>query len=370
MSPISSPKGCLHLEELPTELILEILWYLEVPCIKQLSLASSTLRHVCFPAIFRYISFCAYGDKTPRNFLTDMRRRRPVPCVRKLSFNDIDANIKPHALLEWCAPARQFEIWSTSNPRLYVPLLSGLGELVVVELHQVTFPYLADFFELLRSLSTNVKHLTIGDTIEFVSMSANGPILMTGKRIKIEKLSVGSPLVLELLLRDDSPVELSYLKLAETSNSRTSVINKLGRLSPRLVKLVIGDPPLESNNESLLLPAVKQLTLSFRVWERGSMPLNNLLKSSYANLEELTIKLPFELVMEERGEWEWLASVLSRQSKLRGVKVVAWTRSSRTHYPQLTLNELRYKLEPQRRRILAILANNRFRVTVDVAYRF
>ncbi|KAK0454274.1 uncharacterized protein EV420DRAFT_1695827 [Desarmillaria tabescens] len=324
MPPSSSPKGGSYLEELPAELILEIVSCLDVPSIKKLSLASSTLHRICFPALFQYLFFYDFGDRTPRRFLSDMRRRCPVPCVRKLSFNDLRADVKSQALLKWCAAVREFEILSASNPKLYAPLLSGLGDLRAVELHRVTFQRVADFFELLRSLSATVKDLTIGNTIEFVSTSDNYPILpQTGRRIKVEKLVVSSCLVLELLLRDDSPVELSRLKVAETRYVTPSIINKLGYLNPRLAKLVIQDPALESNSESLVLPAVKHLTLSFRLSEWRSTPLRKLLNHSEVNLEELTIKLPFEVILEERGEWEGLALMLSRQSKLQGLKVVA-----------------------------------------------
>ncbi|KAK0454267.1 uncharacterized protein EV420DRAFT_1555996 [Desarmillaria tabescens] len=369
MPPSSSPNGYSPLEQFPVELVFEILSYLNVPTIKRLSLVSSTLRPICFPAIFQSISISAY--RTPRDFLTDMRLRWPIPCVRKLSFNSVDADLKPYALLQWCAPARELEMRSISNPRLYVPLLSGLGELRVVRLDRIAFHRFADLFELLQSLSSKVKDLTIGSAVGFASMpSENDPILWTRKRIKLEKLSISTSLVLELLLREDSPVDLSQLNTAETRNVGSHTINKLGRLSPRLVKLVIKDPPLESNNEYLELPAIKELTLSFRVLERRSTPLSTFLKPSDANLEELTIKLPLEFVMEEgRGEWEWLALVLSRRSKLKRVKVMAWTRPCRIYkYAVLMLNELRHKLEPWRRRILAILASDHFEVTMDVAH--
>ncbi|PBK79988.1 hypothetical protein ARMGADRAFT_1099681 [Armillaria gallica] len=371
MSPCTSSNGRspAPLEQLPVELVLEILSYLRVPAIKELSLVSSTLRPICFPAIFQKISFCA--SKTPRNFLTGMHLRWPHSCVRSLSFTSVNTNLKPHALLEWCAPAREFEMRSISNPMLYVPLLSGLTELRVVKLDRITFQRLADLFELLRSLFTKVKDLTIGDAVKVMSMSENDPVLWTGKRIKVEKLGVSAPLVLELLLRDDSPVELSHLKIAETRHAGTHTINKLVRLSPRLVKLIIEDPLLESNNESLKVTAIKELTLSFRALRPGSTPLSDLLEPSDANLEELTIRLPLKFVMKERGEWGWLAFVLSRRPKLKRVKVVAWIRPYKIRrYAELMLNDLRLRLEPQRRRISGILANSRFEVMVDVAYRF
>ncbi|KAK0216495.1 hypothetical protein EDD85DRAFT_438981, partial [Armillaria nabsnona] len=371
MSPSSSLTGCspAPLEQLPVELILEIRSYLGVSAIKQLSLVSSTLRHICFPAIFQKISFSA--SKTPRNFLTDMHLWWPHPCVRKISFTNVDTNLKPHVLLEWCAPAQEFEMWSISNPLIYVPLLSGLQELRVVTLDRITFQRSADLFELLRSLSTSVKDLTIGNAVEFVSMSEDDPALPTGKTLKIERLSVCAPLILKLLLRDDSPIELSHLKVAESRHAGSHTINKLVRLSPRLVELSIEDPLLESNNESLKVTAIKELTLSFRALTPGSTPLSDFLEPSDANLEDLTIRLPLKFVIKARSEWGWLAFVLSRRSKLKRAKVVAWIRPYKIgRYAELMLNDLRLRLEPQRRRISGILANSRFEVVVDVAYRF
>ncbi|KAK0219202.1 hypothetical protein IW262DRAFT_1495106 [Armillaria fumosa] len=356
------------LEQLPVELVLEILCYLRVPAIKQLSLVSSAFRPICFPAIFQEISFSA--SKTPRNFLTDMHLHWPHTCVQKLSFTGIDTNLKPYALLEWCTPAREFEMWSISNPTIYVPLLSGLSKLRVVKLDRITFQRLEDLFELLQSLPTKVKDLTIGEDVKFVSMSENDPVLWTGKRIKIESLSISAPLVLGLLLRDDSRVELSHLKVVKTRHAGSHTINKLVRLSPRLVNLIIEDPLLESNNEPLKVAAIKDLSFSFRTLRPGSTPLGDLLEPSDAELEELTIRLPLNFVMEGRGDWGWLAFVLSRRSKLKRVKVMAWTTwpYKKRCYAELVLNDLRRKLEPQRRRISAILANSRYEVTVDVAH--
>lgn len=50
---------------------------------------------------------------------------------------------------------------------------------------------------------------------------------------------------------------------------------------------------------------------------------------------------------------------------------MAWIRPYKIRrYAELMLNDLRLRLEPQRRRISGILANSRFEVMVDVAYRF
>ncbi|KAG7443730.1 uncharacterized protein BT62DRAFT_1008789 [Guyanagaster necrorhizus] len=368
MSPGSLRRGCSRLEQFPIELIFEILSHLRVPSIKQIGLASSNLRRICIPFIFQDVSF--HADKAPHDFQTAMRRLRPVPCIRKLSFHDVDPNIKPHLLLEWCAAAQDLEIWSVSKPRPYVRLLSGLRELRIVKLDRIIFQSLADFFELFRSLSGTVKDVRIGD-VEFLSTTDSNPIPCTRKWVKVERLRLTSALVLELLLRNDSPVEFLHLQVAETRGASSHIIKKIGHLSPRLVKLIMEDPPLESNNEPLELPTVKQLNISFRSLHPGLTSLNALLNVSDTELEELTIKLPFEFIINERGEWEWLALALSRRPKLKRVTIVAWTKWSRTYsHVQVMLHEFRRQLEPWRRMVLQILANDRFDVIVDVAYRF
>ncbi len=55
-----------------------------------------------------------------------------------------------------------------SNPTLYVPLLSGLGELRVLQLDGVTFQHFTDLFKVLQSLSASVKDLRF-DNVEFAS---------------------------------------------------------------------------------------------------------------------------------------------------------------------------------------------------------
>lgn len=316
-----------------------------------------------------------------------MRRWRAIPCVRKLSFNDVDSKDIWPALLQWCALAQKLKI-TMSNPTLYVPLLSGLGELRVLQLDGVTFQHFTDLFKVLQSLSASVKDLRF-DNVEFASQSYGNPIPYAGKRIRVERLCVSTALVLELLLRDESPVDFSNLKVAETKNVGSHSINKLGRRSPRLVRLVIGDPPLESNNgvhilllsmqsrlfqlrtESLELTTVKQLNLSFHHLQPGLKPLRDLFKPSETDLEEFTVKLPVEFVTREtREQWESLALALSRRPRLRAVYVVLWTRWDRRYDAQLLLRELHRAVEPRRHRILEILANNRFQVTVEGAHWF
>ncbi len=77
MSSRSSRKRRFRFEDFPVELILEILSHLRVASIKQLSLTSSKFRLICLPVIFEDLSFYSY--KTPRNFLTAMRRCEPFP---------------------------------------------------------------------------------------------------------------------------------------------------------------------------------------------------------------------------------------------------------------------------------------------------
>ncbi|KAK0472852.1 hypothetical protein IW261DRAFT_1424008 [Armillaria novae-zelandiae] len=244
----------------------------------------------------------------------------PHTCEQKLSFTGIDTNLKPHVLFEWCTPAREFKMCSISNPTLYVPLLSGLSELRVIKLDQIIVQHLEHLFELLQSLSTKVEDLTIGEDVKFLSMLEDDPVLWTGKRIKIESLRVSATLVLELLLREDSRVNLLHLKVVETRHAGSHAINKFVRLSPHLVNLNIADPLLESNNvsfqylttEPLKVAAVKNVTLSFCTLGPGSTPLSDLLEPSEAELEELTIRLPLDFIMEGRGKWGWLAFTLSR----------------------------------------------------------
>ncbi|KAK0216491.1 hypothetical protein EDD85DRAFT_1029837, partial [Armillaria nabsnona] len=367
MASRSSRKRRFRFEDFPVELILEILSHLRVASIKQLSLASSKFRFICFPVIFEDLSFYSY--KTPRNFLTTMRRWRAIPCVRKLSFNDVDSKDISPALLQWCVLVQKLKI-TMSNPTLYVPLLSGLGELRVLQLDGVTFQHFTDLFKVFQSLSASVKDLRF-DNVEFASQSYGNPIPYAGKRIRVERLCVSDALVLELLLRDESPVDFSNLKVAETKNIGSHSINKLRRRSPRLVRLVIGDPPLESNNEPLELTTVKQLNLSFHDLQPGLKPLRDLFKPSKTDLEELTVKLPVEFVTREtREQWESLALALSRRPRLRAVHIVLWTRWDRRYDAQLLLRELHRAVEPRRHRILEILANNRFQVTVEGTHWF
>ncbi|KAK0454255.1 uncharacterized protein EV420DRAFT_1481689 [Desarmillaria tabescens] len=370
MASRSSPKGRSHFEELPAELILEVILHLRVASIKQLSLVSSTFRHICFPSIFRDVSFTS--RRTPRRFLSTTRSWCAVPCVRKLSFDEIDSKaVKPHELLPWCTLVQELKMCLMADPTLYVPLLSGLGELRVFKLEHVIFQCSADLLEVFRSMSSTVKDLRIDD-VQFASISYDEPIpTHTGKRIQVEKLSVGSSLVLELLLRDDSPVGFSHLEVAETRTIRSHLINKLCRLSPRLTKLVIGNPILEFNNEPLELSTVKRLILFFYYLEPGLTPLRDLLKPSNTHLEELTIKLPVVFVTGESSEWESLALALSRRPRLKRVNVVLWEKWHRAYADvNVRLNELHRRLEPRRHMISRILANNHFQVTVEGAHWF
>ncbi|KAK0219222.1 hypothetical protein IW262DRAFT_1298299 [Armillaria fumosa] len=359
MSSRSSRKRHFRFEEFPVELILEILSHLRVASIKQLSLTSSKFRFICFPVIFEDLSF--YDYKTPRNFLTTMCRWRAIPCIRRLSLNNVDSKDISPALLQWCALAQKIKI-TVSNPTVYVPLLSRLGELRLLQLDGVTLQHFTDLSKVLQSLSTSVTELRFGN-VGFASQSYGNPIPFAGKRIRVERLCVGTALVLDLLLRDEYPVDFSNLKVAETKNVGSHSINKLGRRSPCLIKLVITGPPLDSKN------AVKHLNLSFYHLQPGFKPLRDLFKPSKIDLEELIIKLPVEFVTREtREQWESLAIALSRRSRLRAVHIVLWMKWDRRYDAQILIHELHRAVEPRRCRILEILANNRFQVTVEGAH--
>ncbi|KAK0471034.1 hypothetical protein IW261DRAFT_1514188 [Armillaria novae-zelandiae] len=296
-----------------------------------------------------------------------MRRWRPSPCVRRLSLTNIDSKDISPAILQWCALVQKIKI-TTFNPTLYVPLLSGLRELRFLQLDGAMFQNLTDFFKVLQSLSTSVKELRF-DNVGFASWSYSSSVPYAGKTIRVEGLCIGTAPVLELLLRNESPVDFSNLKVAETRNVGSHGVNKLVHRSPHLIKLVITDPPLDSKNESLELTAVKQLNISFHHLQPGFEPFRDLLKPSKTDLEELIIKLPVEFVTREtREQWESLAIALSRRPRLRAVYIVLWMKWDRRYDVQLFLRELHRAVEPRRCRILEILANNRFQVTVEGAH--
>ncbi|KAK0184760.1 hypothetical protein F5146DRAFT_1073587 [Armillaria mellea] len=345
MSSRSSRKKRFRFEDFPVELILEVLSHLRVACIKQLSITSSKFRFICFPVIFEELSF--HSHKSPRDFLTTMRRWRAIPCVRRLSLKGVHPRDISPALLQWCALVQKIKI-ATSNPTVYVPLLSGLGDLRFLQLDGVTFQHFTHLYTVLQSLSSSVEELRF-DRVEFASQSYGNPIPYTGKRIR-------------LLLRDESPVDFSYLKVAETRNIGSHSINKLGCRSPQSWQA-------DSNNESLELTTVKQLNLWFHQLQPGLKPLRDLFKPSKTDLEELTIKLPIEFVTREtREQWQSLALALSWRPRLRAVHIVLWSKWDERRGAQPLLDELHRAVEPRRHRILEILANNRFQVTVEGAH--
>ncbi|KAK0475672.1 hypothetical protein EDD18DRAFT_1470227 [Armillaria luteobubalina] len=148
---------------LPLELIQEIISHLSTRSIKSLSFTCAALRTICFPYIFHTLS-SPYRPVGRSTFPMDFGRLAPIPCFRTVYLDFIRDDISA-ILLPWCRKARTVKM-SALNIRnsAIIPYMSLLIDL---NLSNVSFWVVDDYFKLLGNLPPTVKRLTARE-INFV----------------------------------------------------------------------------------------------------------------------------------------------------------------------------------------------------------
>ncbi|KAK0475664.1 hypothetical protein EDD18DRAFT_1366907 [Armillaria luteobubalina] len=189
---------CSTMTDIPPELFAEILSHLDIPTIKVLSLASSNFHMACFPYLFRGLSL--NGDLRPApKFFSTFEGRRPIPCLQKIELKWLKDDIST-ALLPWCTKAH---IAKTNGSLIgNTAILPSLTLLKELELANLSFPSLADYFALLSSLPLTLNQLKIRKNRFRECQSA----YTCNRTIKLKCLETHSAGDLAPFLRVDCPV--------------------------------------------------------------------------------------------------------------------------------------------------------------------
>ncbi|KAK0437606.1 uncharacterized protein EV420DRAFT_1769957 [Desarmillaria tabescens] len=242
-----------NLEGLPLELLEEILSHLDTPTIKQLSLASSTLHSACFPYFFRNLALHgSFGPAT--KFLADFEKRVPISCLRTVWLEWVKEDVST-AIFPWCKGVHSVKINGSSVGN--TAILPALTYLTNLELTNLSFPCLADYFRLLETLPLTVKSVKVR-MITFRESQSNW---IVGRRIELERLDIDSAADLAPFLRDDCPI--SPISLREVSLPYSSVrdLEVFLRRIPILLDLSIKMDKFEDIPVSFLFTKSKALSI-------------------------------------------------------------------------------------------------------------
>ncbi|PBK64323.1 hypothetical protein ARMSODRAFT_1007179 [Armillaria solidipes] len=261
------------IEELPLELFEEILSFLDIPSIKRLDLASPVFHATCLPHFFRNLAL--HGDRRPApKFLDDFKGWTPVPCLRKVELESLKEDISAD-LLPWCTKTGSVKV--DGCPIGNTAILPSLNVLRVLELANLTFSSIVDYFELLASLSQTVNELKV----RRITFRESESTWIVGRRIEIERLETDSDADLAPLLRDDCPVSILSLRVASLQQPNLRDLEDLVRRTPLLIDLSI-----DIDGSQAPSPVTRTTFPTFL------LTLLSIHSDDPAPLEELTITFP------------------------------------------------------------------------------
>ncbi|PBK64319.1 hypothetical protein ARMSODRAFT_1007177 [Armillaria solidipes] len=199
---MSSNRQHSALEDLPPELLQQILSLLDIPTLKWLSLASSFLRAVCFPYIFRAVFL--YGPAC--TFIDDLKGRAPTR-MHTIGLTWIMGDISA-SLLPWCAKVHTVRI-SSGNVR-NTEIIRWLSVLRDLELSRLTFWVVEDYFRLLANLPPTLKKLAVHGIRFRFDNSGTGCYATVRRGAEVQHLETHLGEDLSVLLRDDCPISLKF----------------------------------------------------------------------------------------------------------------------------------------------------------------
>ncbi|KAK0202283.1 hypothetical protein DFS33DRAFT_1434603, partial [Desarmillaria ectypa] len=220
-----------YIEDLPLEIFEEILSHLNISTIKQLSLASPNIHTACFPHFFRNLAL--HADYNPAHrFLADFKGRVPIPCLHTIELEWLDEDISTE-ILPWCTRVHSAKInRSHLGNTTILPALTILGFL---ELTNLTFPSLDDYFRLLESLPLTVKKIKIRKNTFRQSQST----WTVGRRVELDQLETDSAPDLAPFLRDNCPVSLLSIRVASVRQPYVEDVEDFVKRTPLLIDLCI-----------------------------------------------------------------------------------------------------------------------------------
>ncbi len=226
MHPFLHPKT-------PSRAPRQILSYLTVPEIKALSLTCAMLNSDCFPFVFRNLSL--HGDHRPApKFFADFKDRTPaVPCLRKLTLNELNEDIS-NEILPWSTLVRNAKFSGGHLGNLTI--LPSLKLLQVLELVKMAIQSRSDYFGVLSTIPPSVRDPRLRNNTFLHKLPFPHPVT---RKIEVEQLTIKTATDLSLLLEDYCPISFRSLRVASIGHPKLHDIRNLVQRSPRLVDLTI-----------------------------------------------------------------------------------------------------------------------------------
>ncbi|KAK0475668.1 hypothetical protein EDD18DRAFT_1366909 [Armillaria luteobubalina] len=244
-----------ELEHLPLELFENIVSYLDIPTIKTLSRVSSVFREACIPLFFRNLVLSGDSSLRSTEILGKFKERTLVPSLRKVELRDLRVDLS-QALLAWCTRVHTIKI-----EKCLVGNTSILPSMIVLydlELSDLTFQSAEGYFRLLASLPLTLKKLAVLRNTFLESRLYSYAI---GRGIEVEHFQAESAEDLSLLLRDDCPMSLKSLQVANVSRISPHDLERLVEKTPRLLHLKIEIKKQEDRPVSYPLTRLKTLSI-------------------------------------------------------------------------------------------------------------
>ncbi|KAK0475670.1 hypothetical protein EDD18DRAFT_1387570 [Armillaria luteobubalina] len=223
-----------NLGELPLELFEEIASYLDILSLEALSLTSSIHRAVCIRLLFHTLTLYGdHGHSSTSNFVEDLENQSPVASFRKVMLEGVKEDLS-EGLLPWCTRVHNVKLrWSLVGNTAILPTLIFLNDL---ELNNIIFPSMAEYFGLLAGLSPTLKRLRAHSNTFIESQSICHSV---GRGTGLKVLDTRSGDDLTLRLRDDCPISLKLLQVFHARHARPHDVEDLLRRTPSLVDLSI-----------------------------------------------------------------------------------------------------------------------------------
>ncbi|KAK0466658.1 hypothetical protein IW261DRAFT_1520471 [Armillaria novae-zelandiae] len=248
------------LEELPLELFDEIASYLDIPTLKALSLTSSIWRSARIRRFFRTLTLHGGHESLSScsKFLADFQKQAPVPCFRTVVLDGLKDDLSK-ALLPWCT--RVHSIIMRDCPVENTTLIPSLIVLHALEFANLTFGSVADYFSILASLPSTLKTMTVGGN---TFCESHLTFHTVGRGVRLECLRTKSADDLSVLVRDDCPVSLKDLRVADIEQASPHDFEDLVQSAPHLIDLHHNITTSKDRPASLPLHRLKTLYITER----------------------------------------------------------------------------------------------------------
>lgn len=175
-----------------------------------------------------------YLRKVITTFFADMKGQAPLPCFHTFKIEGLMQDMSA-SLRQWCGEVHTVKIKDTNIGN--TAILPSLTIPKDLELSDLTFCVIEDYFKLLANLPPTLKKLKVRG-IEF-KYYQSWPIVgnIVSRGVDLEHLETDSAKDFSLLLRDDCLISLKSLRVAYVPQACLSDLEALVQTTPHIIHL-------------------------------------------------------------------------------------------------------------------------------------